>query len=98
MLPQQLPRQLKTVVKRDNVDGTVFTLLDTDILSADTAVHLVKDGQLLFKPYHMVNGVLVPKPGWTFRLGRLQTPATFRITQWTDSNLSPLARMKFVYK
>ena len=24
----------------------------------------------MFTPYHLVNGVNVPKPGWTFRLGR----------------------------
>ena len=59
-----------SIVKRDNVNGTVFTLLDTNILSADEAVQLVKDGQLLFTPYHLVNGVNVPKVGWTFRLGR----------------------------
>ena len=59
-----------SIVKRDNVNGTVFTILDTNILSADEAVQLVKDGQLLFTPYHLVNGVNVPKVGWTFRLGR----------------------------
>ena len=61
-----------SIVKRDNVNGTVFTLLDTNIISADTAMHIIKDGQLLYKPYHMVNGVLVPKQGWQFRFGRAE--------------------------
>jgi hypothetical protein len=69
-----------SIVKRDNVNGTVFTKLDTDILSAETAVNLVKDGQLLFTPHTMVNGVSVPKPGvngvdWQFRFGRAEETA-----------------------
>ena len=59
-----------SLVKRDNVNGTVFTNLDADIISSDNAFLLVKDGQLLFEPYHTVNGILVPKQGWTFRFGR----------------------------
>ena len=59
-----------SLVKRDNVNGTVFTLLEADIISSDNAVLLVKDGQLLFKPYHVVNGINVPKHGWSFRFGR----------------------------
>ena len=59
-----------SLVKRDNVNGTVFTKLEGDIISSDQSFLLVKDGQLLFEPYHTVNGNLVPKQGWTFRFGR----------------------------
>ena len=61
-----------SIVKRDNVNGTVFTTLDTHIISADEAVYLEKNAQLLFSPYHMVNGVLVKKVGWVFRFGRAE--------------------------
>jgi len=73
-----------SIVKRDNVNGTVFTKVDTDILSAETALNLVKDGQLLYTPYHLVNGVPQPKPGqmvngvmvnWQYRFGRAEETA-----------------------
>ena len=61
-----------SLVRRDNIDGTVFTRIDASILDIQEEVGLYKDAKLNFIPYHTVNGEQVPFDGYQYRFGRAE--------------------------